>query len=230
MENKRFKNIGFDYKDKYYEFGFGMDEVQRLAALSTATKGKFKNTDFFKIALAQNSKAGFISEKTVQEIMDGLVGGVETDDQYLTFEEFIDYLLNLFAQAIDDAAKGVDPAIVEINKDNTVKLTVDGEVYKLMFTREQVIEAFENNVFDFNSIFELYTAGSMIIKASLAHYNKRFSVKLHNHIFLSLWATQFDEDTKNDFSEVINALTYHMSEVVESGVKNSKAAFKVTMK
>ena len=71
MENKRFKNIGFDYKDKYYEFGFGMDEVQRLAALSTATKGKFKNTDFFKIALAQNSKAGFISEKTVQEIMDG---------------------------------------------------------------------------------------------------------------------------------------------------------------
>ena len=36
--------------------------------------------------------------------------------------------------------------------------------------------------------------------------------------------------TEDDLLEVINALTYHAKEVVESGAKKSRAAFKVKMK
>lgn len=228
MNENRYENLPFEYNNKHYEFGFGIEEVQQFSNFSAAKKGTFRDVDFLKVALSKYSQAGFITNKTVEEIQKILTQGITLpDDQFLEYEELIAYLFGLYAQAIDDEAAKLEPAIVEINKDNTVNVTVDGEKYKLMFNREQITEAFEGGVFDFNGILELYTAGSSIIRAALAHYDKRFSVKLHNHIFLSLWATKFDEETQDLLPEVLNALTFHVKEVVASAVKNSKAAIKM---
>lgn len=229
MEEKRFKNLGFEYNGLHYEFGFGLEEVKELATLSKSKKGNVTNIDLIKMALKKNSDAGFITDKTAQEINEGLVNGVEFDEGGLmTYEEFTYYLINLMGQAIDDAAHEVEPAIVTIEKDNSVTLVVGEETYKLLFTRDTIKQTLPE-IIDFNSdnLFEIYLFGSTLVKSALEHYKKRFSVKLHDQLFLSIWATKFNPDTERDLHEVIHALAYHMNEVVESGVKKSKAAFKM---
>jgi hypothetical protein len=91
-------------------------------------------------------------------------------------------------------------------------------------------EALEQDVFDNVGMLDLFATGSTLIQMALEHYNKRFSAKRHEEIFLSLWATKFNEETEDDLIEVIHALNFHMKEVVSSGIKKSKAAFKVTKK
>lgn len=228
MAKKHLKNLAFDYEGKKYEFGFGIEEVKRLANFSISKKGRINDSDFMKFALQKNSEDGFITDKTAKELQELLLGGIESDDTgYLSYEELIAYLIGLFEQAIDAAAKEVTPAIIKIENNNTASVTVDDETYKLMFTREVISEAFDSNMLDFNSILDIYIFGSTLIRLALEHYNKRFSVKLHDHIFLSAWATKFDEETEDDLLELIHALTYHMKEVVESGVKKSRAAIKM---
>lgn len=229
---KRLDPITFEFTDgKEYVLNFGIEEVQQLANLSIARQGKIRDAEFFKIALAKDSQAGYITNQKAEAIREAFLGGVEINDDYLSYEELIAYLVNLSIQAIDDAAKEVGPATVKINADNSVNLTTqNGESFKLTFTREQVIEALENDTLSFNGLLDLYATGSALVKMSLEHYKKRFSVKKHEEIFLSLWATKFDEATEDVLPEVIDALFYHMQEVVQSGVKKSRAAFKVKTK
>lgn len=228
MEQKRLKNFGFEYQDKSYEFGFTLNEVKELANFSLARGGRLNDLDFIRFALKKYSNAGFITEKTIKEIHEGLVGGIEYEDSELTYEEFIQYLMGLFGQAIDDEARKVTPAIINIEKDNTVNVTIGDETYKLMFTRDSLDKALADNVFDSNNLLEMYVVGSTMIRAALQHYDKRLRVTLHDQIFLSLWATMFNEETANDLSEVLNALNYHMKDVVDSGIKKSKAPIKMT--
>jgi len=229
---KRLDVIKFDFTDgKEYTFNFGIDEVQQLAKVSLARQGKISDVEFFKIALSKDSNAGYISDKKAEEIREAFLGGVELNDDFLSYEELVAYLINLSIQAIDDAAKEVGASSVKINEDNSVNLTTpNGENFKLTFTREKVVEALENDVLQFNGLLDLYATGSTLVKLSLEHYNKRFSVKKHEEIFLSLWATKFDPKTEDTLIEVIDALFYHMKEVVSSGSKKSKAAFKVKTK
>lgn len=229
---KRLDVIKFEFTDgKEYTFNFGIEEVQQLANLSIARQGRVKDVEFFKIALAKDSQSSYISDKKAEEIREAFLGGIEINDDYLSYEEFIAYLVNLSIQAIDDAAKEVGASSVKINADNSVNLTTpQGENFKLTFTREQVIEALENDTLSFNGLLDIYATGSTLVKLALEHYNKRFSVKKHEEIFLSLWATKFDKETENTLIEVIDALFYHMKEVAASGVKKSKAAFKVKTK
>lgn len=231
MENRQLKNIGFEIEDKYYELGFGIKEVRALSQHSAAKKGEINDLDFIKFALQKGSKAGYISDGKVKDIRQALyLNGVETQDGKMDYEELIGYLIGLFAQAIDDEARTLEPAVVTVNKNNTVNVLVDGEDYKLMFTREIAEQALERNQFDFNSILELYTFGSSLVRTALEHYKKRFSVGLHENIFLSMWATKFNEETEHDLLEAINALSYHMGDVVDSGIKNSGAAIKAKMR
>ena len=223
---KRLTNIGFDLDEKYYELGFGLDEVREFANYSIAKRGNVNNLDLIKFALKKNSDAGFITDKRVEEINEALSNGIEVDGEVLNYDEIAGYLIGLFIQAIDDAAREVEPATLLIEKDSTSNITVDGEKYKLMFTRDIVNEAFENNSFDFNNLLELYVSGSTMIKVALQHYKKRLSVKLHDKIFLSLWATKFTPETEADLPELINALNFHMKEVIESGIKKSKTVIK----
>lgn len=229
---KRLDVIEFEFTDgKEYVLNFGIEQVQQLANLSIAKQGKIKDVDFFKIALAKDSQAGYISDQKANEIREAFLGGVEINDDFLSYEELIAYLVNLSIQAIDDEAKKVGAATVKINADNSVNLTTpSGESFKLTFTREHVVEALENDVLSFNGLLDLYATGSALVKLSLEHYNKRFSVKKHEEIFLSLWATKFEEETEDTLPEVIDALFYHMQEVIQSGVKKSPAAFKVKTK
>lgn len=226
---KRLDVIKFDFTDgKEYTFNFGIEEVQQLANLSIARQGRVRDVEFFKIALSKDSQSSYISDKKAEEIREALLGGVEINDDYLSYEELVAYLVNLSIQAIDDEARKVGPATVKINEDNSVNLTTqNGESFKLTFTREQVVEALENNSLQFNGLLDLYVTGSTLVKLALEHYNKRFSTKKHEEIFLSLWATKFEEETEDVLPEVIDALFYHMQEVVQSGVKKSPAAFKV---
>lgn len=229
--SKRLTNIVFKYEDKHYEFGFGLEQVQQLSSYSLSAGNNLKPEEVLKIALAQNSETSYISDKKIEDINELLLGGIETEDgDYLNYQELFRYLLGLFAQAIDDAAKEVEPAVVTINKDSSVDVVMGAENYKLMFTREHVIEILETGAFEFNGILDLYATGSRIVREALQHYNKRLSARKHEEIFLSLWATKFDKETEDDLLEVINALTYHAKEVVESGAKKSRAAFKVKMK
>lgn len=99
-----------------------------------------------------------------------------------------------------------------------------------MFTREIIQDGLQSDIFDFNNILELYIMGSTLIRTSLEHYKKHFSVNLHDHIFLSIWATKFEESTEDDLAEVLHALTYHMKDVLESGIKKSKPPIKATVK
>ena len=225
--SNRLKNIPFEYEGVNYEFGFGLDEVQQLANLSRAKQGRVTHTEFIKIALSKYSDKTYISDNKAEEIRSLFLGGVDLGDDEYTYDELIGYLYALSVQAIDDAAQEVEPAIVKINEDNTVDLSIGKDNYKLKFNREQVVEALENDVFDFSGLLDLFESGSNLVRLALEHYKKRFSVKKHEEIFLSLWATKFNEETKDDLLEVIDALTFHMREVVSSGVKKSKAAFKV---
>lgn len=227
---KRLENISFEHDGVGYELGFGLDEVQKLANLSKARQGRVTHAEFIKIALSKYSDRVYISDDKAEEIRQLFLGGIETEDDKLTYDELIGYLYTLSIQAIDDAAKEVEPAIVKINEDSTVNLTIGNEKYKLMFTREQVVEALEQDVFDNVGMLDLFATGSTLIQMALEHYNKRFSAKRHEEIFLSLWATKFNEETEDDLIEVIHALNFHMKEVVSSGIKKSKAAFKVTKK
>ncbi len=225
--SKRYNNIGFDTEHGYFELGFTLKEVDALGSYLIANKGNIDDKDFFKFALEANSDAGYISNKKAEYVLQGLRNGIELEDDFLEFEEIVGYLFGLYVQAIDDAAKEIEPAIVAINKDSTVDITVDGKTHKLMFTRETAEETLKNGIFDFNSALELYSHGSRLIRAALEHDGKRRSARLHENVFLALWATKFDEETEDDLLEVVNALSHHIKEVVESGVKKSKAAFKV---
>mgnify|MGYP001019286989 CR=1 FL=1 len=202
MEN-RLDVIKFEFTDgKEYVLNFGIEEVQQLANLSIARQGKVKDTEFFKIALSKDSESRYITDQKAEEIREAFLGGVEIDDDYLSYEELIAYLVNLSIQAIDDAAREVGPSTVKINEDNSVNLTTqNGEKFKLTFTREQVVEALENDVLSFNGLLDIYATGSTLVKLALEHYNKRFSVKKHEEIFLSLWATKFDKETENQSCE-----------------------------
>lgn len=228
--SKRLGNIKFEYEGSNYEFGFSLDEVQQLANLSRARQGRVTHAEFMRIALSKYSDKSYISESKIEEIRQLFLGGIDLGDDEYTYDELIGYLYSLSIQAIDDAAREVEPAIVKINKDNTVDVAVGKDNYKLKFNREQVLEALENNAFEFGGVLDLFAAGSSIVKTALEHYGTRFSVKRHEEIFLSLWATKFNDETSDDLLEVIDALTFHMKDVVTSGVKKSKAAFKATKK
>ena len=81
--------------------------------------------------------------------------------------------------------------------------------------------------FRFSHVFDLYAWGSSLVEVALRHYNRRFSLKLREQLFLSMWATTLDEEIENNLAEALNALLFHMNEVVESGAKKSS---KLTLK
>lgn len=227
----RLKNLEFEYNGNHYELGFTINEVKEFATYSRKRSGRVKDTDFLKIALRKYSKVGYLTDKMVEEVNEVLYNGIETPELgYMNYTELFQYLIDLYIQAIDEEASKVAPAVIKIEKDNTVSVTVDEETYKLMFTREIIQDGLQSDIFDFNNILELYIMGSTLIRTSLEHYNKHFSVNLHDHIFLSIWATKFEESTEDNLAEVLHALTYHMKDVLESGIKKSKPPIKATVK
>lgn len=225
IKMEKLENLAFDYNEKEYEIGFDLETVKEYANYSISKRGQLKDVDFFKFALKKYSNAGFLTDKVVEEIVGGLAENGLGD---MSYEELIQYSINLYIQAIDTASESVEAAEIKINEDNSVIVKLNGEDYKLMFTRESLENAVMNDQFDFNNMLELYVAGSTLVKVALQHYKKRFSVKLHDEIFMALWATKNVEGSEDDLSEMMNALTFHMNEVIQSGVKKSKAV--ITLK
>lgn len=229
---KRIENIKFEYNGNTYEFGFGLEEVKKIANVSIKKKDGLSDNDFIKFALERYSDVMFISDKVAQEIKVGIFdnGFKISEDDELTFAEFFEYLVKLFLQTINDAAREVNPAIATINDDGSVDVLVDGESYTLKYTRAAIEHLVDAEVIDFSNPLEFYVVGSTIVRMALEHYKRHLSVKLSDNIFLSLWATTLEENGENDLIEVINALVYNMNEVVNSGAKKSKAAFQAITK
>lgn len=235
MKQKKLDLLRFEYKEKEYVFGFGLDQVKTFANLSIKRQGSFDDLEFIKLALSKYSKAGFITDKVAKEIRDGIYDngfylGEGDDADFMEYPEFIEYLVGLYLQAINDAAEEVNPAVVTINENGSVDVLVDGNEYKLQYTREAVKDLMASNIFDYTNYLELYIVGSTMIRFALQHYDKHMSVKLSDSIFLAIWSAQINDDENQDLVEVINALVYNMNEVSQEGVKKSKVVFQASTK
>lgn len=226
MKTKQLENIPFEFGGEEYEFGFTLKSVKALAGFALAKGGRVTDVDFFKHALTEFSNAGFLTDAKVNELRQALLNGIDYEEDHFSYEELVEYILVLYGQAIDNAAMEVSPAVIKINDDSTVMVNLDGKDYKLMFTRKSVEDIIEAGVFDTSSILTMYATGSAIIKASLQHYKTRLSNNLHDEIFLSIWATGLESEDGGMMGEIINALMFHMGEVVDEGVKKSKAVIK----
>lgn len=233
MENKLLKNIGFDFEDNYYELGFSIDEVRAVSNYSKARGGNFKNEEFLKLALKKYSDVSYISDKKAKDINDFLrehtIQIEVSDGKYdeLSYIELIAYVTQLFLQAVEVEASKVSPATITIENDNTVTInSPDFGKYKLMYVRETLEEVIQYSRIIPENIFELFLYAETLIELGLQHYQKRISPKLAQNLFLSVWATQNNEETKDDLTEMLNALIYHMGEVLDSGIKKSKAVIK----
>lgn len=227
LEKKGLKPIQFEFDGEDYTFDFGIEEVKKLGKYSISKNGNVNHYDVVKFALLKEHKTGFITNKRAEEITRAFAEGVTLENDELEFEELIEYILGLFGQAIDEESKLYEPAIIKINKDNTVNITVNETDYHLKYNRKDIENAIEANMFGSQSPIELYTIGSSIIGTALLHTKKHPSAGLQDTILLSAWATMHNEDTKHDFANMLNALIQHMNEVLEDGVKKSKAVIKM---
>lgn len=224
---KKYENLKFLVDDMEFEIGLDFEQAKLMSNFVAARGGEFKDVEFFKVALQKYSKVPFLTDSMVAQIVAALQeDGLETPFGILSYSELVEYIFVLFQQAIDDESKKYESPIVSFNKDNTVNITLsNGKTYKLMYVRENVEEAILSGQMEFNSILELYSVGSNLIRLALQH--ERSSVKLPETIFLSLWSTQFDEENEELFTEVLSSLGHHMKDVLDSGVKKSKAVIKV---
>lgn len=227
MEKKRLEKMEFEYEGIDYALDFGIEQVKDLARYSLNKRGEVNHIELVKFALNKENKTGFITDKKAKEITEILTGGVEWGDDFLEFEEIITYIISLFAQAIDTEAKLHEPAVITINEDNTVDLIVSGKEYKLKYNRKDVEEALQANMMGSGSILELYMVGSTLIKTALLHTKKRPSVGVQDDILMAAWATMDNEDTKDDFPNMIQALISHMNDVLDDGGKKSRAVIKM---
>lgn len=226
MATKRLEKIEFEFDGQDYALDFGINQVKDLARFSMNREGKVNNTSLVKFALLKNNKTSFITEKRAKDITEALTGGIQWDGDFLEFDEVIEYILGLFAQAIDDESKLHEPATIVINDDNTVDLTVNGEVHLLKYNRKDIEEALKGNLLGSGSVLELYMVGSSLIRTGLLHSKRRISVGLQDELLMSAWATMNNDDTKNDFPDMLQALVAHMDDVLDDGVKKSKAVIK----
>lgn len=229
MERNYLQDLEFEIEEinKTFVIGFTIKEVQELAGLSIAKDGQLTNKDFIGIALKAHTK-GFINNRDIEKLITTIKDGVEIGDDYLTFEEIIEYTTRLSIEAIDKEAELHAPANVEILEDNTVKLIIEDKEYLLKFNRESITELVNAGQMNLNNPLELFTFGTTFVRGALQHYKRRIRVNEHENIFLSLWATRFEPETEDLLPEVINALVFHMGEVVDSGIKKSKAVIKAT--
>lgn len=235
MERTKLELLRFEYKEKEYVFGFGLEQVKTFSNLSIKRGGKFDDIEFIKLGLSKFSKAGYITDKVAKEIRNGIYDngiaiGEGDNADFMEYSEFIEYLIGLYLQAINDAAEEVNPAVVTINENGSVDVLVDGVEYTLKYTRKAIDEMMSSNVFDYTNYLELYVVGSTMIRHALQHYNKHMSVNLSDQIFLSIWSSQVNDEENQDLVEVINALVYNMNEVTQEGVKKSKVVFQASTK
>lgn len=219
MEKKRLENLEFEFDGKNYVLGFTIDEVKELSAYSIQRGTEMTDAMFIKFALKRFSDDLYITDKRAEEIQQALFEYGLGD---LTYEEVIGYIIGLFGKTIDEEAEKVAPALITINKDNSLDVVVEDKTYTLKFTREIVKEAVrKESAFRYENVFDLYASGSSLVEIALRHYNKHFSLKLREQIFLAMWATNLDETIEINFNEAISSLVFHMNEVVDSGVKKS---------
>lgn len=224
MKEKRLENLEFEFDGTDYTIGFTINEAKELSQYSLQRGSDMTDAQFLKFGLKKFSDDIYITDKRAKEIQEALFEhGLDTVELgHLSYEEVIGYMISLFGQTIDDEAGKVEPALIVINKDNSLDVTVGDKTYTLKFTREIIEEtARTENGFRFGNVFDLYAWGSSLVEVALRHYKKRFSLKLREQIFLAMWATTLDEDIENNLAEALNALLFHMNEVVESGTKKS---------
>ena len=150
----------------------------------------------------------------------------ESDDAKYTVNDIIERLYNLFDQAADEKAKNTEPAEIEIKKDNSVVVTVDGKKYTLCFNRK-TIKKISNMGFPFEDITDRFKRVCVIpqliafaLKANLENYSSKLPTTIYN----AMWATTFNPETEELCGEALSALIMNFSEVLESGSKNSSAA------
>lgn len=230
METKKLQALRFEIDNDDYTLDFGIEQVKSLAQFSRNKKGNVTSSDLIKFALKKDDKVGFITDKKAKDITHALIGGVEWGDDFMEFEEIIEYIVGLFAQAINEESEKHTPAIIHINDDNTVNITVDGVEHKLKYLRRDLEEMYTNDLSGSASILENYLVGTALIHTGLLHTKKNPSAGLKDSIFMSAWATMNHEETKHDFENMINALVVHAQDVLEDGVKKSNAVIKMKTK
>lgn len=224
---KRLQKLEFEYDGVTYVFDVGIEEVKDFAKFSMNRGGDITNEQLIQMALRRSSDVGVITKKRAEEITEALISsGLQIEDDELTWEELLEWIIGLFIQAINDEAEKYEPAELTIHKDNTATVVVEDKEYDLKFTRRTIVDSISNNELSFNNLLETYVIGTALIKAALKHSKERFGVRTEERIFFSLWAHTLEEDTSHYFEELVDALVFHANEVIESGAKKSQAAIK----
>ena len=227
METKQIPALNIEIGDNSYILDFDIESVKAFGNYSIAKNGRMGDEMFIKFALQKHHRNELMGEKRALQIQETLSTLDENDE--MTYRDVIEHLFKLFVQAIDNEAKKIEPSSATIEKDNSVTVVFNGDKYKLTFVRSDIKDALINQdmALGYNTPLELYSVGTSLLKLATKHYNKRFSVKFHDNLFLSLWATKFNKETEDLFPEIINALAFHIGEVANSGIKNSKPAIKL---
>lgn len=230
METKQLEALEINIGDDEYILDFDIESVKAFGKYSLSHNGKMGDEVFLKYALQKHHKHDVMLSNKSKQLQETLASLDEDDD--MSYTNVIEYLMALFMQAIDNEAKKVEPSTVTIEKDNSVTVNYDGDKYKLTFNRADIKDALINgdSAFGSSNALELYTVGTSLLKLATKHYNRRFSVRFHDNLFLSLWATKFNKETEDIFPEVLNALVFHIQEVANSGIKNSKPVIKIATK
>lgn len=228
MKETNLPVISIEVDGRAFTLDFDIDSVKEFGKHSLARNGRIGDEVLIKYALLKNHRQELITDNMVRKIQGSL--STLTEDDEMSYQDVINYLMRLFINAVDEEAKKVEPAIITIEKDSSVTVVHDGAKYRLTFIREDVKDAvIDGNVsLSYNSPLELYAIGTSVLRLATNHYEKHFSVKFHDNLFLSIWATKFNEETSHMLVETLNALFFHMKDVVlHSGAKNSKPVIKL---
>ncbi len=238
MENevKRIQPIEIEFpgarKDdppKHFELDFDITAVKALAAKSRQLGGRLLVSHLIQYAMRKHDEIT-ATEKNAKDIYALLQSLDDDHDSEHTYEEMIAIIYRLFTQAIDDESRKEEPAEIDINDhDNTVLVTYNGEPYRLSFTRSDLERAYQEGRWEYSldNPLELYTAGIELIKLALKGSNKSYSVRLPERLFLAMWRTALEPETKDKLVDALNALLNLRNDVVNSASKNSKATIRL---
>jgi hypothetical protein len=228
MENNRIPPITLVVDEAEYTMEFGIEQVKGLANRSKNLNGRILVSDLIKYALKKNHDFE-ATDFLAKNIYHALLALDDDPEAERTYMEMLEWIYRLFGQAIDDAARELEPASIEILKDNAILVGYNGEKYKLTFSRSDLEKAYQEGAweYDLGNPLEVYTAGLDLVKIALKNTGKSYSAKTPEKLFLSMWATTFVEETKEQFIDALHSLLDLRKEIANSGLKNSKAVIKL---
>jgi uncharacterized protein YuzE len=238
MEEKKFERIKITLppneiygrkEEGTYILEFDMKQVKALAAESRQARQKgeaFLEHQLYKFALKKNHGHD-ATEELAHEVYAFFQTLNQTPGFKRTYAEMLALVYELYGNAIEAESMTEEPALIDIDRNNNiVTVEYNGEKFKLMFSRNDLEQAYATRAlsYDYSNPLELYTFGLELVKLGMRNTMRRYSLNMPERVFLAMWRTATIPETKDLFAEALYTLLDHREDVLNSGSKNFKPA------